>query len=155
MTKEDLHETIMKATNGDGIPRICEISGHAPTLSKCLKYMRKGGKLGLVGLPKSAVTFEDPLPDLIFKSLEIHSVHGRKIFHTWEECEKLIESGKVQPGLSSLSSSSSNLNRNDCLSSSPFVRFQNRLRCPVVRQSLQDHHGSTKLEFHEYEKVHF
>ena len=99
MTKADLHETIMKATNGDGIARVCEISGHAPTLAKCLKYLRKGGKLGLVGLPKSAVTFEDPLPDLIFKSLEIHSVHGRKIFHTWEECEKLIESGRVKPGL--------------------------------------------------------
>ena len=99
VTKADLHETIMKATNGDGIARICEISGHAPTLAKCLKYLRKGGKLGLVGLPKSAVTFEDPLPDLIFKSLEIHSVHGRKIFHTWEECEKLIESGRVKPVL--------------------------------------------------------
>jgi len=97
VTKADLHETMMKATNGDGIARICEISGHAPTLAKCLKYLRKGGKLGLVGLPKSAVTFDDPLPDLIFKSLEIHSVHGRKIFHTWEQCEKLIESGRVKP----------------------------------------------------------
>ena len=37
--------------------------------------------------------------DLVFKSLEIHTVHGRKIFHTWEECEKLIQSGAVKPGL--------------------------------------------------------
>ena len=36
--------------------------------------------------------------DLVFKSLEIHTVHGRKIFHTWEECEKLIQSGAVKPG---------------------------------------------------------
>ena len=37
--------------------------------------------------------------DLVFKSLEIHTVHGRRIFHTWEECEKLIQSGAVKPGL--------------------------------------------------------
>jgi threonine 3-dehydrogenase len=50
--------------------------------------------MGIVGLPKETVKIEDPLPDLVFKSLEIHTVHGRKIFHTWKECEKLISSGQ-------------------------------------------------------------
>ena len=35
----------------------------------------------------------------MFKSLEIHTVHGRRIFHTSEACEKLIEAGAVVPGL--------------------------------------------------------
>ena len=26
-----------------------------------------------------------------------HTVHGRRIFHSWEECEKLIASGQVAP----------------------------------------------------------
>ena len=35
---------------------------------------------------------------MVFKSLEIHTVHGRLIFDTWQACENLIASGKVKPG---------------------------------------------------------
>merc|ERR1719370_1533953 len=87
----------MELTNGNGIERICEASGYAGTLNSSFKWLRKGGKMGIVGLPKDAVKLDNPLPDLVFKSLEIHTVHGRRIFHTWEECEQLISSGKVVP----------------------------------------------------------
>ena len=70
-------------------------SGHGPTLEKSFQLLKKGGKLGIVGIPKSAITIQNPLPDLVFKSLEIHTVHGRRIFHTWREVEKLIETKKV------------------------------------------------------------
>ena len=33
----------------------------------------------------------------IWFSLSMRSVHGRRIFHSWEECEKLIASGQVAP----------------------------------------------------------
>ena len=35
---------------------------------------------------------------MVFKSLEIHTVHGRRIFQSWKACEDLIASGKVKPG---------------------------------------------------------
>ena len=53
--KTSLGDEVMKQTNGAGIERICEASGHAPTLSQSLKWLRKGGKLGIVGIPKGQV----------------------------------------------------------------------------------------------------
>ena len=60
----DLGEEIMKITNQNGIERICEASGHAATLNKSFKWLRKGGKMGIVGLPKDNVVFENPLPGI-------------------------------------------------------------------------------------------
>ena len=33
---------------------------------------------------------------MIFKSVTLTTVHGRRIFHTWEQCEELIQEGKVR-----------------------------------------------------------
>ena len=35
-----------------------------------------------------------PLP-AVFKALTMHTVHGRLIFHTWEEIERLVAEGQV------------------------------------------------------------
>ena len=51
---------------------------------------RKGGSVVLVGLPKSPIHVEKPLEDIVFKSLTLKTVHGRKIFHTWEETERIV-----------------------------------------------------------------
>ena len=42
---------------------------------------------------------EDFLNDIVFKSLTLHTVHGRRIFDTWIKCEELIAQGKVDPKL--------------------------------------------------------
>ena len=57
-------------------------------------YMQ-GGRVTLIGLPKSPLVVENVLQDIVFKSLNLNSVHGRRIFHTWEECERLIAEKKV------------------------------------------------------------
>ena len=49
----------------------------------------------LIGLPKTPIHIEQPLPDVLFKSLTLKTVHGRRIFDTWENCEKLIADKKV------------------------------------------------------------
>lgn len=33
---------------------------------------------------------EKPLENVVFKSLTMKTIHGRKIFHTWEETEKIV-----------------------------------------------------------------
>ena len=33
---------------------------------------------------------ENPLQNIVFKSITLKTVHGRKIFHSWEESERLI-----------------------------------------------------------------
>ena len=37
---------------------------------------------------------ENPLQNIVFKSITLKTVHGRKIFHSWEESEKLIQEKK-------------------------------------------------------------
>ena len=64
----DLGSEIMKITSGNGIERICEASGHAPTLNASFKWLRKGGKMGIVGLPKDTVKFDNPLTGKYTKS---------------------------------------------------------------------------------------
>ena len=64
-------------------------------VNSCFKLLRKGAKIVLIGLPKDAIHIDDPLPNVIFKSLTLTTVHGRRIFHTWEQCESLIKQGKV------------------------------------------------------------
>lgn len=60
----------------------------------CINFFQ-GAHLVLIGLPKQPIHIEQPLPDVIFKSLTLKTVHGRRIFDTWEQCEKLIKDKKV------------------------------------------------------------
>lgn len=73
-----------------------EATGAPPVVNNVFKLLRKGARIVMIGLPKATVEIEDPLPNLIFKSVTLTTVHGRRIFHTWEECERLIEEGKVR-----------------------------------------------------------
>jgi len=90
---------IMNLTDGNGIGRICEASGAAKMLNTCFSYLRKGGRVSILGLPKQPLHIDNVLQDIVFKSLTITTVHGRRIFHTWQECELLIATKKVNPSL--------------------------------------------------------
>ena len=39
---------------------------------------------------------ENPLQNIVFKSITLKTVHGRKIFHSWIESEKLIQEKKYE-----------------------------------------------------------
>eukprot|EP01083_Nonionella_stella_P231583 817661_1 len=80
-----LLDEILSLTNGVGVGRIIECSGHAPTISKIFSCLRKGGAVTLVGLPKESLIFDNPLQDIIFKSIQIRTIHGRRIFKTWNK----------------------------------------------------------------------
>ncbi|CAG5131396.1 unnamed protein product [Candidula unifasciata] len=91
----DLKEFVMKLTNSVGIDRICECSGVSAVVNSSFSLLRKGGHIGLVGLPKQPLHVENVLQDIVFKALTLKTVHGRLIFHTWEEIEKLVVEGKI------------------------------------------------------------
>ena len=44
----------------------------------------------LVGLPKGPIQLDDPVPRVIQKAITLHTIHGRKIWSTWQQCEELI-----------------------------------------------------------------
>ena len=59
----------------------------------------QGAQLVFIGLHRQPLVVDDFLNDIVFKSLTLHTVHGRRIFDTWTQCEKLISDGKVDPKL--------------------------------------------------------
>jgi threonine 3-dehydrogenase len=86
----DVTDEIMKATQGDGVGRIIEASGSAQVLSDCFFYLRKGGRLVLVGNPKEDVVIRRPIQSLIHKEITIKGVHGRRMFDTWEKTQRFL-----------------------------------------------------------------
>eukprot|EP00731_Ephydatia_muelleri_P015719 Em0009g143a len=87
---QNLRDEVMKETEGNGVGRLMEASGAIALINNCFSLLRKGGQVVLVGLPKSPIHIERPLEDVLFKSLTLKTIHGRKIFHTWVESERLV-----------------------------------------------------------------
>ncbi|XP_069976558.1 L-threonine 3-dehydrogenase isoform X2 [Penaeus vannamei] len=93
--KEDIMSTLMSLTDNNGVGRIVEASGAATLLNQSFSWLRKGGQMVLIGIPKGPLHVENVLTDVVFKSLTLKTVHGRRIFHTWQECERLLADGLV------------------------------------------------------------
>jgi len=95
-SKEKLLDRVMEITDGIGIARLVEATGAPPVVNNCFNLLRKNAQVVLIGLPKAPIVIEDPFK-FIFKSVTLKTVHGRRIFHTWKECEQLIANGQVDP----------------------------------------------------------
>ena len=55
---------IMSHTNGVGMDCVCECSGASPMVNSSFSLLRKGGHIGLVGLPKQPLHVENVLQDI-------------------------------------------------------------------------------------------
>nr|XP_045584901.1 L-threonine 3-dehydrogenase-like [Procambarus clarkii] len=94
-SKEDITAVVMQVSGNNGVGRIVEASGAASLLNQSFSWLRKGGQMALIGLPKAPLHVENVLTDLVFKSLTLKTIHGRRIFHTWKECEQLLADSLV------------------------------------------------------------
>lgn len=95
---QDLLEVVLRETGGDGVGRVCEMSGAMKMINAMFPVLRKAGHVVMVGLPKETLYVENPMQNIVFKSLTLRTVHGRRIFHTWRECERLLAEGAVDVG---------------------------------------------------------
>jgi 2-desacetyl-2-hydroxyethyl bacteriochlorophyllide A dehydrogenase len=86
----NLKQVIWNETEGIGISRICEMSGAESMINGLFSLLRKNGQVVLVGLPKTPLHVENVATDILFKSLTVRSIHGRRIYRTWRECERLL-----------------------------------------------------------------
>jgi len=93
--KDDLREVVLEETDGDGTGCIVEASGAPQSVNGCFSYLRKGGKIVLLGNPKSPLEIPNVMPDLMHKELTLKTVHGRKMYETWETAESLLAERKV------------------------------------------------------------
>ena len=96
---EDFITAINSITEGNGVGVVVEASGVPAMLTSAFDLLRRGGKIVVIGLPKSDIVIHDPITNFLMKGLTVKSVYGRKIFHTWKESEKAIAEKKVNPEL--------------------------------------------------------
>ena len=57
-------QVVQEETHGDGIGRICEMSGSPDQVNSQFSLLRKGGRVVLVGLPKKPLYVPNVLPDV-------------------------------------------------------------------------------------------
>ncbi len=90
----DVAAEILRATDGVGVDAIVEASGSPPAVELAFSYLRKGGKVALVGLPSAPVSLNLG-PDLIFKEAKVVGIHGREMFRTWTKMEQMLVRGRL------------------------------------------------------------
>lgn len=68
-----------------------EMSGNPTALNSMIGLMRNGGKIALLGIlpQKTEINWND----VIFKSLTLQGIYGRKVFETWYKMIAMVESG--------------------------------------------------------------
>ena len=59
------------------MPRLVEASGNAQVVNSCFKLLQKGAELVFIGLHRQPFHVDDFLNDIVFKSLTLHTVHGK------------------------------------------------------------------------------
>jgi len=93
-SKRDAVAAAKDITNGVGFDVVLEMSGHPQGIADAFKMARAGGRVSVLGLPKSAVTL-DLANDIVLKGLVVQGIHGRRMFETWYQMTRLIQSGRV------------------------------------------------------------
>ncbi len=90
---DDVLDIIRRETDGLGVDIALEMSGHPSALALITEAIRPGGHISLLGL------FTQPVPvdlnALIFKSVQIHAILGRRLHATWQVMQELLASGRL------------------------------------------------------------
>jgi len=94
--KQDVVQTVVGETGGEGADVVCEMSGVPSALHQAFASVRLGGRVQLLGIPKGDVpiNFAD---EIIFKGITIYGVIGRKMYQTWHQMRRYLIAGQFDP----------------------------------------------------------
>ncbi len=81
-------------TDGHGVDVVCEMSGHPIAMDQGFKMITNGGRVSILSLPVKPVTL-DVTNDIVFKGIEVQGIAGRKMFETWQQVSRLLQSKQV------------------------------------------------------------
>lgn len=91
----DILLRIIEETSGVGVDILIDASGSVDAIRLGFKYLRKGGRVALIGLPSRALEI-DLGPDVVFKEAKVLGIHGREMFGTWTMMENLLKEGRLK-----------------------------------------------------------
>jgi threonine 3-dehydrogenase len=93
---ENVVARVRELTGGDGADLVCEFSGHPSGHQQAFEAARLGGRVNMLGTP-SRSTEVDFARDVIFKGLTLYGVTGRRMYRTWDEMQRFLRSGQLDP----------------------------------------------------------
>lgn len=91
-TRGDAAQRILDATGGGGVDAVLEMSGHPAGIQNALRVVRRGGWVGLLGLPAMPVEI-DLADEVIFRAVRLEGIFGRRLWQTWEQMTALLRRG--------------------------------------------------------------
>jgi threonine 3-dehydrogenase len=94
--KDDVLNTVLAETGGEGADVVCEMSGVPSALHQALAAVRMGGRVQLLGIPKGDVPV-DFANEIIFKGITVYGVIGRKMYETWHQMRRFLTGGQFDP----------------------------------------------------------
>ncbi|UCH64620.1 MAG: L-threonine 3-dehydrogenase [Ignavibacterium sp.] len=91
VTKEKLSDIVKELGMTEGFDVGLEMSGSPKALNQMIDVMFHGGNIALLGILPSdaAVDWEK----VVFNSLTLRGIYGRKMFETWYKMQVMIQSG--------------------------------------------------------------
>jgi threonine 3-dehydrogenase len=93
---QDVVQTVIGETGGEGADVVCEMSGVPSALHQALGAVRLGGRVQLLGIPKGEVPI-NLADEIIFKGITIYGVIGRRMYQDWHLMRRFLTSGQFDP----------------------------------------------------------
>ena len=90
----DPEEFIKSKTDGRGTDVVLEIAGTPQAVQSAIRSVRPAGEVVLLGIPNSEVSI-DIAKDVVFRSISIHGITGRRIWDSWIRMKGLLLSGDL------------------------------------------------------------
>jgi len=91
VTKETLPEVQDSLGMKEGFDVGLEMSGNKHAFNDLIANMRHGGQIALLGIPEPGIGID--WNQVIFNSLTIQGIYGRKMYDTWYQMTSMIQSG--------------------------------------------------------------
>ncbi len=93
-TEEDVSTEIERATDGEGVDVLLEMSGAPQALDDGLAVLKPGGEAALLGIQSKPMELD--IDDrIIFKGVTVHGVVGRRLWDTWYRMRAMLRAGTV------------------------------------------------------------
>lgn len=91
VTKEKLPDVQTDLGMTEGFDVGLEMSGNKHAFNDLIANMRHGGQIALLGIPEPGIGID--WNQVIFNSLTIQGIYGRKMYDTWYQMTSMIQSG--------------------------------------------------------------
>ncbi|WP_199868536.1 L-threonine 3-dehydrogenase [Virgibacillus senegalensis] len=93
-SRENPVDRVKELTQGHGVDVVCEMSGHPTAINQGFKMVTNGGRVSILSLPTKPVEI-DITDDIVFKGITVQGITGRKMFETWQQVSRLLDSKQV------------------------------------------------------------